>query len=177
MKHWKMLLGATVGILTLAACGSSSSSTGSQPAAGSTPAASGAVVSVKNVNGVGQALVDSSGKTLYFADQEAGGMIKCTADCLAIWIPATGSAGAAKAVTGVSVMKRSDTGADQLTFQGKPLYTFKLDTGPGQDKGNNAQDAFGGTSFTWHAATTSAAAAPSPAPSSSSGGGGYGNGY
>jgi len=175
MKHWKLLLGATVGMLTLAACGSSSSGS-SQPAAGNAPAASGAVVSVKNVDGVGQTLVDSSGKTLYFADQEAGGMIKCTAGCLSIWIPATGSADAAKAVTGVSVMKRSDTGADQLTFQGKPLYTFKLDTGPGQDKGNNAQDSFGGRAFTWHAATTTAAA-PSPAPSSSSGGGGYGNGY
>ena len=175
MKHWKLLLGATVGMVTLAACGSSSG--GGSQAAGNAPAASGAAVSVKTVDGVGQALVDSSGKTLYFADQEAGGMVKCTAGCLSFWVPATGSSDAAKAVTGVSVMKRSDTGADQLTFQGKPLYTFKLDTGPGTSKGNNVEDEFGGTAFTWHAATTSAAAAPTPAPSSSSGGNGYGNGY
>jgi predicted lipoprotein with Yx(FWY)xxD motif len=174
MKHWKLLLGATVGMLTLAACGSSSSGS-SQPAAGNAPAASGAVVSVKNVDGVGQTLVDSSGKTLYFADQEAGGMIKCTGNCLSFWMPATGTAADAKSVTGVGVMKRSDTSADQLTFQGKPLYTFKLDTGAGKAQGNNVTDSFSGMSFTWHAATTTAAA-PTQAPSSSSGGGG-GYGY
>jgi predicted lipoprotein with Yx(FWY)xxD motif len=72
-------------------------------------------------------------------------------------------------------MKRSDTSADQLTFQGKPLYTFKLDTGAGKAQGNNVTDSFSGMSFTWHAATTTAAA-PTQAPSSSSGGGG-GYGY
>jgi predicted lipoprotein with Yx(FWY)xxD motif len=55
----------------------------------------------------------------------------------------------------------------QLTFEGKPLYTFKLDTGPGQNKGNNLTDEFDGTTFVWHAATTTAA--PTSAPSSSGG--------
>jgi predicted lipoprotein with Yx(FWY)xxD motif len=164
-----LLLGATVAALgTLAACGSDNTT---QPSTGG--AAAGTAVSVKDVSGVGQALVDSSGKTLYFADQEAGGMIKCTGNCLSFWMPATGTAADAKSVTGLATMKRSDTGAEQLTFQGKPLYTFKLDTGAGQAKGNNFADAFSGVNFTWHAATTSAAA-PSQAPSSSSGGGGYG---
>ena len=130
-----------------------------------------AAVSVQNVSGVGQTLVDSSGKTLYFADQEAGGMIKCTGGCLSFWMPATGSAADAKSVTGLGTTKRSDTGADQLTFQGKPLYTFKLDTASGQAKGNNFSDAFSGASFSWHAATTSA---PVASPSTSSGGGAYG---
>jgi predicted lipoprotein with Yx(FWY)xxD motif len=169
MKYWKLLPGATVALFALAACGNNA-----QQATGDAPAASTAAVSVKNVDGVGQTLVDANGKTLYFADQEAGGMLKCTANCLTFWIPATGSADAAKAVNGVAVEKRSDTGMDQLTFQGKPLYTFKLDTAAGQHQGNNVQDAFGGTTFTWHAATTSAAAAPSQAPSSPSGGGAYG---
>jgi predicted lipoprotein with Yx(FWY)xxD motif len=67
-------------------------------------------------------------------------------------------------------MKRSDTGAEQLTFQGKPLYTFKLDTKAGEAKGNNLTDAFSGVDFTWRAATTTAAA-PTQAPSSSDNGG------
>ncbi|WP_328998096.1 hypothetical protein OHA18_27000 [Kribbella sp. NBC_00709] len=169
MKTTILLLGATVAAVgTLAACGGGSSTRSTTGGA-----VAGAAVSVQNVSGVGDTLVDSAGKTLYFADQEAGGMIKCTGNCLSFWMPATGTAADAKSVTGLGVMKRSDTGADQLTFQGKPLYTFKLDTGAGKAQGNNVTDAFAGTSFTWHAATTTAAA-PTQAPSSTSGGGAYG---
>ena len=164
MKTTILLLGATVAALgALTACGSDAQPAGSGGAA--------AAVSVKDVGGVGQTLVDASGKTLYFADQEAGGTPKCTGSCLSFWIPAAGSAADAKSVTGLAIMKRSDTGADQLTFQGKPLYTFKLDTAAGEAKGNNLADAFSGINFTWHAATTSAPAAPTQAPSSSDGGG------
>lgn len=165
MKHAKLLLGAIVGLVTLTACGGGGNA---QQPTGDAPAA--AAVSVKEVNGLGSTLVDSAGKTLYFTDQEADGAMKCTASCLTFWIPATGSVDAAKAVPGVAVVQRSDTGTDQLTYQGKPLYTFKLDTGPGQDKGNNVQDSFGGIAFIWHAATTTAAA-PTQAPSTA---GGYG---
>jgi predicted lipoprotein with Yx(FWY)xxD motif len=170
MNHrvFTLLLGATAALATLTACGASNSDTGGS--AGNPPAAASGAVSVKDVDGVGQALVDPAGKTLYFADQEAGGTIKCTANCLSFWMPVAGSTDAAKSMAGLGVIKRSDTGADQLTFQGKPLYTFKLDTAPGQDNGNNVQDAFSGTTFTWHAAATSAAA-PTQAPSTSTGGG------
>jgi predicted lipoprotein with Yx(FWY)xxD motif len=164
MRITILLLGATVAMGTLVACGGGSADTATGGAA--------AAVSVKDVSGVGQTLVDASGKTLYFADQEAGGMIKCTASCLSFWTPATGSAADAQSVSGLSTIKRSDVGADQLTFQGKPLYTFKLDIASGQAKGNNFSDAFAGASFTWHAATTTASAA-SPS-TSSGGGGGYG---
>ena len=131
---------------------------------------------MRDVGGVGKTLVDAAGKTLYFADQEAGGAIKCKAGCLDFWSPVEGTASTAKSVDGLAVVKRPDNGKSQLTFQGKPLYTFKFDNN-GQAKGNNVTDNFSGMSFTWHAATTSAAAAPSTAPSKSSGGGGYGNGY
>ncbi|HZX06320.1 hypothetical protein [Kribbella sp.] len=168
MKTTILLLGATVAALgTLTACGGGNSS--SPPASGGGAAAA---VSVKDVSGVGKALVDASGKTLYFAQQETGRTIKCTAGCLSFWMPATGSTTGAS-VSGLGTMKRSDTGAEQLTYQGKPLYTFKLDTNAGDAKGNNFSDSFSGTTFNWHAATTSAAAS-SPAPSSSGGGG---NGY
>jgi predicted lipoprotein with Yx(FWY)xxD motif len=173
MKTRILLLGATVlSLAGLTACGASG--TGGGKAAGSAggtgTAPAGAAVSVQNVSGVGQTLVDSAGKTLYFADQETGGTIKCTAGCLTFWIPATGSAADAKLVNGLGVEKRPDTGAEQLTFHGMPLYTFKLDTGAGQANGNDVSDAFAGTSFTWHAATTTAAT-PGTTPSTSTGGG------
>ena len=57
----------------------------------------------------------------------------------------------------------------QVTFNGKPLYEFAEDGGPGQAKGNGFKDAFNGNDFTWHAATLSGAA-PTGAPPSN----GYG---
>ena len=50
-------------------------------------------------------------------------------------------------------------GLTQLTYNGKPLYTFRLDLVPGQAHGNDFTDHFGGTAFTWHALTTSGAPA------------------
>jgi predicted lipoprotein with Yx(FWY)xxD motif len=159
MKMISLLLGATAALATLTACGGG----GAQEAAGNPPAASGAV-SVQDVEGLGQTLVDPAGKTLYFADQEADGAIKCTASCLSFWFPVEGTDSTAKSMDGLAVVKRSDNGMSQLTFEGKPLYTFKLDTGAGQSKGNNLTDEFAGTTFVWHAATTSGAA-PTQAPS------------
>jgi predicted lipoprotein with Yx(FWY)xxD motif len=119
-------------------------------------------VAVKTVDGVGMALVDAAGKTLYFADQESDGSIHCTAACLGFWFPAVAKAPASEAVAGLSSVRRSDNGQDQLTFQGKPLYTFKLDTAPGDHKGHNLDDSFGNTKFTWHAATTTVADSDQP---------------
>ena len=93
MNHrvFTLLLGATAALATLTACGASNSDTGGS--AGNPPAAASGAVSVKDVDGVGQALVDPAGKTLYFADQEAGGSIKCTANCLSFWMSRTSPPG------------------------------------------------------------------------------------
>jgi hypothetical protein len=82
-------------------------------------------------------------------------------------------------VTGkLGSIQRPDNGESQLTYNGKPLYTFRLDSGPGQAHGNNFVDSFGGQTFTWHAATAGGTA-PAPAtgqPSSAPGYGSYGGG-
>jgi predicted lipoprotein with Yx(FWY)xxD motif len=116
-------------------------------------------------------LTDQSGKTLYSPQQEAGGVIKCTASCLSFWFPVTVGNGAAphaaSMVTGtLGTIQRPGGGGRQLTYDGKPLYTFRLDSGPGQVHGNNFRDQFGGQSFTWHAVTNSGGAATSGQPSS-----------
>ena len=164
----------------LAACSSGSSS--SAPAAGSGGgasqggAASGSMLSTGQVSGAGTVLTDSSGMTVYEAQQEVGGKIMCTGSCLSFWMPVTVSQGAAlNAASGVTgklgTISRPD-GGTQLTVNGHPLYTFKQDTSPGSDAGNNFSDNFGGTAFTWHALTAAGAAAPTGASSGGGSGGG-----
>lgn len=170
--------GAGFAIATLAACsggGDGYGDAGAPPADGS-GGGTAAAVAVKDVPDVGSALVDSSGKTLYFTDQEASGSIRCTGDCLGFWFPVRGDATTASSseVKGLAVVHRSDNGMDQLTYQGKPLYTFRLDDGPAQHNGHNLDDSFGDQKFTWHAATTSGTA-PSSAPTGSDSGDDNGN--
>ena len=121
------------------------------------------MISVRKLPGVGTVLVDRSGKTLYSPQQEANGKIVCTGGCLTFWFPVPVAAGAAlrapSGVTGVLGMIHRPGGTTQLTYNGKPLYTFRLDQAPGQAQGNNFTDHFGGTTFTWHALTTSGAPA------------------
>jgi len=150
----------------LAACGSGSGSTAAAGGAAGGPqqAAGQLAVSTRTVAGVGTVLTDQSGKTLYTSQQEARGVIKCTGSCLGFWFPVTVGKGAtpraASTVTGtLGSIQRSDDRTRQLTYNGQPLYTFRLDAAPGQTHGNNFTDQFGGQSFTWHAVTAGGGAA------------------
>ena len=158
-------LAAAVAAGLLAACGSAGAGAGGgSGAAGThgTAARSGIVLSVRKLPGIGAVLADRSGKTLYSPQQEADGKIMCTGDCLSFWFPVRVAAGAAlRAPGGVSGALGTihRPGLTQLTYNGKPLYTFRLDQAPGQAHGNDFTDHFGGTAFTWHALTTSGAPA------------------
>lgn len=158
---------AIAGALALAGCGTGN--------AAAVPAATNhATVSARNIAGVGTILVTSAGDALYFADQESGG-IQCVDACVRIWMPLTiGTGQTATAGPGVggrlATVARPD-GPAQVTYDGKPLYTFAQDSGPGHADGNGVTDKFNNTQFQWHATTVSGSAAPSPA---SGGGGGYG---
>lgn len=148
----------------LAGCSSGDSA----PVTAGTPRAGAALtISTRVVTGVGTVLTDQSGRTLYTPRQEANGVIKCTAGCLSFWFPVAVGSGAAprgaSALTGtLSSIQRPD-GGRQLTYNGQPLYTFKLDVAPGQAHGNNFTDSFGGQSFTWRAATVGASVPAPPA--------------
>jgi predicted lipoprotein with Yx(FWY)xxD motif len=159
---------AAAGVLAGCASGSSSASAASNGAGGTQPGGAGITISSRQVSGVGTVLTDQSGKTLYTPEQEANGTIKCTGSCLSFWFPLTASNGgtphAGGTLTGkLGSIQRPD-GTSQVTYNGVPLYTFKLDSGPGQAHGNDFTDSFGGQSFVWHAATASGTA-PAPAPS------------
>jgi predicted lipoprotein with Yx(FWY)xxD motif len=179
MQRYKIIMGAaTLGAgLVLAGCASSGGDSGSPPAS-----TTDATISVMDVPGVGPSLVNSSGRTLYFADAETGGDIRCIDSCARFWIPLTvpdgGTPTKDAAVTGsVTLITRPD-GAHQVMYDNKPLYTFAQDNGPGKATGNGFTDDFNGTSFVWHAATVAGAApAPTPTASTSSGYDDPGYGY
>jgi len=173
---------ATAGLIAACSSGSSSAAAGG----GSTQqAAAGLTISSRPVSGVGTVLTSQSGRTLYTPEQEANGSIKCTGSCLGFWFPVTMAQGAtphaASSLAGkLGSVKRPDNGDLQLTYQGDPLYTFRLDSAPGQAHGNNFTDSFGGQAFIWHVATVSGAAPAGGQPANPSGNSGYsyqGGGY
>jgi predicted lipoprotein with Yx(FWY)xxD motif len=168
----RMLASLVLGALALAAagCGGMSSSNGA--AAGSTSSGTATMVSVKHVDGVGNVLVDSKGMALYSPEQEAGGKVLCTGSCTSIWVPLTVSSGM-KPTGSSSLGGKLGTvdrpgGAVQVTYQGKPLYSFVEDTSPGDVTGNGFHDQFGGQQFTWQVASVGAVS-----PTSTSTGSGY----
>ncbi|MCI0689879.1 MAG: hypothetical protein L0Y54_21965 [Sporichthyaceae bacterium] len=106
----------------------------------------------------GTVLVDANGRTLYFTDQDSESTIACLDECARIWAALTVPAGttpvAAPGLPGtLGAMARPD-GATQVTYDGKPLYTFTLDQA-GAVGGDGLSDNFGPTTFTWHAIFTS----------------------
>jgi predicted lipoprotein with Yx(FWY)xxD motif len=153
--------GAVVAITAvLAACGGSS---GSESAtAASSEGGGGSTVSVAEIEGAGNVLVDSSGQALYASEQEtASGKVMCTGACTSFWKPLTVSGGTPSgSVPGqLGVMKRPE-GSMQVTFDGKLLYTFTQE-GPEEVTGDGFQDAFEGEHFTWHVVSTGGGGAQS----------------
>jgi predicted lipoprotein with Yx(FWY)xxD motif len=151
-------------LAALAACGS-------EPQGTAAPQQPAGPVSTRDLAGTGTVLVDTLGRTLYFTDSESTGGIKCTADCVRLWVPAMAPSDQPQGA-GVGVVQRPD-GTKQLTYQDKPLYTFTLDSKDKPASGDRASDSFGGVDFTWHAVVIKAA---DQAPTPTGGDGGYGNG-
>lgn len=148
MKKLLAVLAAIVAAVAIAACGGGS--TGGDSATAATPAMSGQTVSVKDVGDAGRVLVDSSGQALYASDQEAGGRIMCTDACLSFWKPLTINGGDPHgSVPGkLGVVQRPD-GTRQVTFDGRPVYSFTQE-GAGEVTGDRFMDAFDGQQFTWN---------------------------
>jgi predicted lipoprotein with Yx(FWY)xxD motif len=195
LRRSAALSGVAAAAALVAACGSSSGPAGGSGGSGGTssaaPAAAvGAVVSTRQISGVGNILVNKSRMTLYAikTPSEANGKIICTGTCTSFWMPLTASSASlsSSGLPGKLGTVRRPGGATQVTYNGLPLYTFKLDTAPGQAKGNGYTDQFSGPKLTWEAVTASGAPAGtgtgtsgsgSTGGSSSSGSGSGGYGY
>ncbi len=94
-------------------------------------------------------LTTLAGRTLYTLSAETGGTFICKGGCLAAWHPLYIGAGVKP--TGpvkLGTIKRPDNGRRQVTFRGRPLYTFDGDERTGDANGEGIRDV-----GTWHAAT------------------------
>ena len=160
-KRNSLLTGAGVAaaavILAIAALSSASGSTGA--------------ATVKRGHALGKTvLVNRSGRTLYSLSAETNGRFICTGTCLSTWHPLLLRSG--QKPTGahsLSSIMRS-TGQTQVTYKGKPLYTFAGDRKAGDAKGEGFKDV-----GVWHIATAGTAKAPAAQPMSTSPSyGGYG---
>jgi predicted lipoprotein with Yx(FWY)xxD motif len=168
-KRWLAPAGLAAAALMIAACGSSSTTSAAAPAAtnSSAPAASGTALKTTTIGGA-TVLTNAQGFTLYWFAPDTPTTSKCNGSCAAYWPPVKGPATAGTGVTGkLGTITRAD-GSTQATYNGHPLYTYKGDTAPGQDKGNGLNISGG----LWHDVTASGGAAPAPSTSTSSGGGG-----
>lgn len=134
------------------------------------PAASGAVKATKRVAKEAESaalgktvLTTLRGRTLYSLSAETGGRFICTGACLSAWRPllvaktvqATGPAP-------LSQVERPD-GRTQVTYKGRPLYTFSGDSKAGDVNGHGIEDV-----GIWRAAVTGQlppAPQPEPEPS------------
>jgi predicted lipoprotein with Yx(FWY)xxD motif len=130
------------------------------------------IVSIKSVDGT-DVLVDAEGRTLYSAEVEQDGRIRCTGACESFWDPVEASASEAKSASAdldlrLGAIERPG-GDRQLTLEGRPLYTF-TEEGAGELDGDGFVDDFEGTHFEWEAAATDggSGSAGSDAPSDSS---------
>ncbi|MFJ5256427.1 hypothetical protein ACIP8I_14655 [Pseudomonas sp. NPDC088414] len=85
-------------------------------------------------------MVDHKGMTVYTFDKDAGGKSMCNDKCAENWPPMMAPAGA-KAEGKWTVIKRDD-GKMQYAYDGKPLYTFKMDAKPGDMMGDGKMDAW-----------------------------------
>jgi predicted lipoprotein with Yx(FWY)xxD motif len=106
-------------------------------------------------------LTNNAGRTLYSLSAEKRGRFICTdRTCLALWRPLVVPAGTKP--TGpapLGTVKRPD-GRIQVTYRGRPLYTFTEDRKPGEANGEGFKDV-----GTWHAATPAgASSSPEPPP-------------
>lgn len=104
-------------------------------------------------------LVTTGGRTLYSLSAETGGRFVCTANCLTVWRPLSLAAGVKPlGPVRLGTIERPE-GKVQVTYRGKPLYTFSGDAKPGQANGEGIKDV-----GTWHAAVTGSLAQPAPEP-------------
>ena len=150
----RLLILGVVGVAAVAA-GIAIAATGGSGAGGKS---GGATVSAKQISGTGRVLVDAKGRALYRSDQERSGMVLCDGACLSFWQPLTVSGTPTKGSSlpgKLGTVKRPD-GRRQVTFNGKLLYSFKLDK-PGKVTGDGFKDAFGSQKFTWRVARLTAA--------------------
>ena len=142
--------------VVLAAVAAAIAATAAMGLSGSSSAAKPVVKTAKVLGKKG--LVNRAGMTLYSLSAETHGRFICTdKTCLSVWKPLTVARGTRP--TGAShlaTVRRPDR-RTQVTYEGKPLYTFAEDKKPGDAKGEGFKDV-----GTWHVARGGTATQKTP---------------
>ncbi len=110
------------------------------------PAASATVLATQDAR-LGAILTNPQGRTLYYFLPERGGRIVCSSSaCTGYWPPSLATGGSPSGGTGVTgqlgLIARAG-GAQQVTYNTWPLYTFSGDAAAGQTNGQGVVG-FGG---------------------------------
>jgi predicted lipoprotein with Yx(FWY)xxD motif len=105
-------------------------------------------------------LTRANGHTLYSLSVETHGRFVCTGGCLGTWKPLVVRPGVKpKGPVKLGTIRRPD-GKTQVTFKGRPLYSFDGDVKPGETNGEGFKDV-----GTWHTAKVAGSStSPAPAP-------------
>lgn len=143
--------------IALAALATAALATAALLMPGSSPAATKSVAKEGTVASLGKTvLTNNAGRTLYSLSAETKGRFICTGGCLGTWHPLVVAAGTKPSGPAkLATIKRPD-GRTQVTFKGRPLYSFAGDKKPGEANGEGFKDV-----GTWHAAALgSASSAP-----------------
>ena len=170
-KSMVMLAGLVAAVVLAAGCGSSTGSSGGAAGGGGDTTVQTEHSSALNAN----VLVNGNQMTLYTLSAEQKGRFICTktstipgsnTPCVSLWIPLTVANNTTPSgPVSLGTVTRPDGGGTQVTYHGRPLYTFANDKAPGDASGNGFHDV-----GTWQAVTIG-----SSAPATSGGGaGGYG---
>jgi len=152
-RRHTFVAGTILGSLALvtAACGSTGASTAASPTDGTSNRASASTIAVASSN-LGKVLVDAQGRTLYLFGADRGTKSACSDACAQNWPPLVASGtptvgnGAGTSLVGTTA--RAD-GAQQVIYNGHPLYLFAGDQKAGDTNGQGV-NAFGGS---WYALT------------------------
>jgi predicted lipoprotein with Yx(FWY)xxD motif len=88
----------------------------------------------------GMVLINAEGFTLYTLPSDHNGISSCTGLCASVWpaltVPSETTPTEGPGVPGMVSAVLQPDGADQVTYNGSPLYTFVGDSSPGQATGN-----------------------------------------
>ena len=115
-------------------------------------------------------LVNRNGLTLYSLSVEQRGRFICTGSCLSLWTPLVVPKGTTPTGARYLGTVRRPDGRAQVSYRGRPVYTFTQDRKPGDVKGNGFKDV-----GVWRPASpASRGSAAPPAPSPYPGYPGYG---
>jgi predicted lipoprotein with Yx(FWY)xxD motif len=148
----KLIVGLVVAVVAVAVV-----ATGAMALSGGS-SASKPVVKTGRVLGK-TALVTRTGRTLYSLSAETHGRFICTdKTCMSLWKPLAVARGTKPTGASHLATVRRPDGRTQVTFQGRPLYTFVEDTKAGQAKGEGFKDV-----GTWHIAALSGTTKTAPA--------------